>query len=99
MLKGMAEIDKHLARNIEFLDTINVRGYLQAGKDLYDIVDEIERDYNKTVSDDPILQGCVFNCMSTDEFADYITERFGIRVNEEVKVTYRIGGYINGINS
>lgn len=99
MIFGLEEIDRVMKETKKFLDTIDIRKYLYDGKDLYDVIDEIEDDYEEAVRDNPIFQGYVFNWMSTDEFGDYITERYGIQINEEVTIRYKIGRCTDGTNS
>ena len=91
MIWGLDKIEEVIRKTEEFLDTIDVKKYLQEDKDLYDVMDEIEEDYGKTLEDNPVFEGYVFNWMSSDEFGDYITKRYGIRIREEVITTYRIG--------
>ena len=55
----------------EFLDKIDIEKYFKDYKDVSDIMNEIEDDYNKSCP-----SGCVFNVINTLEFIDYLTKRY-----------------------
>lgn len=74
----------------KFLDSLPWKEYLSLGKDLYDIMDEIQQTYGDSLEDNPVFRGEVFNWMSTDDFADYLRDK-GIHVWEEYTTTYTIG--------
>lgn len=97
-LCSLKEIDNAVKETEKFLDTIDISKYLRNGKDLYDVIDEIEDDYGEQVENNPLFQGYVFNWMAPDEFGDYLEKRFNIRINEEVNINYRIGGWTDGVN-
>jgi len=68
----------------EFLDSIDLDKYLINNKEVYDIMQEIEKDYKGKFYD-----SFIFNCISCDEFIDYIQKRYP-------KITFRevINNYV-----
>lgn len=85
------------AYNRAILDKIDIKPYLRPAADVWDIMQELERDYSNTITNDPWLEGELFNFMNTGDFAYYLKKRYNIGINEEVIVNYRIGG-LDGTN-
>jgi hypothetical protein len=60
-------------KEIEFLDTIDLKPFLKKDKSVLDIMDEIENKYGKQYT----LEECIFNCMSQYDFMEYLNDRYG----------------------
>lgn len=76
---------KMIEEETKFLDTIPIEKYLEDGKDIYDIEDEIERDYGEYRP-----EKIVFNYMNTDEFLDYLVKRYHIKYTYTEEIHYYI---------
>lgn len=77
--------------NRQFLDSLPIDEYLEYGIDLRELMDELKERYESLTENDPVLEGCLFNYLAVDEFADYLRNRYkGIRVIEEYIPTYKV---------
>lgn len=81
----------------QFLDALPIEKFLTQGRDLHDVMDNIQDSYGPSLKDDSVFQGDVFNWMSADEFADYLRNK-GYYVLEDVTIRYTIGGRKDGPN-
>lgn len=69
----------------EFLDTIDIKPYLADFKDIYDVEDEIQKDYGKSY-----CEGFIFNCIGVNEFMDYLSRRYSGEVAFDEHITYTV---------
>ena len=75
--------------NREYLDSLDIIGnVVLAGRNLNDIIDDIEERF----SDDPRmpeeLHGFVFNFLGDDEIGEYLAKRYNLRLREEFIINY-----------
>ena len=79
--------------NKELLDRLDLAPYIHAWEDPRDIMTAIEDAYadhefpeeiDEVVEDDP-LDGFIFNYFSTEDFMDYLHERYGTNFNSEIR--------------
>lgn len=66
--------------NKEYLNPIDFLPYIEKfkGHDIEEMISAIEDDYNGTpLTDNELLEGCIFNWLNTEELIDYLTERYG----------------------
>ena len=87
------EYDKGIKANYAALDKIDMEKYLTNRPycKLHDIMDYIESDYDNTeLTNNEDLEGCIFNWLDEDEFAEYLEKRYPGRFkSKEVVITYR----------
>ena len=89
-------MDQDYEKNMEFqyetLDKIDFKPYIEEykGKKFSDFISAIERDYDNTdVTNNDVLQGCIFNWLSEDEQTEYFEHRYGRSFRTyEVTTTY-----------
>lgn len=75
------EFTKHYNDEKEFLDTLDLTEAINNHEDLYDLMNYIENTYQKDYKIEPYI----FNCMSSNEFLDYLQRRYDLIVREEIK--------------
>lgn len=89
----LEEYDKGMRANYAALDKIDIEKYLtnRPFNKLRDIMDEIETDYDDTeLTNNEDLEGCIFNWLVEEEFADYLEKRYTGRFkSNEVVITYK----------
>lgn len=81
--------------SFETLDKIDFLPYLEKLSDesheIWDLIDLVEKDYDNTdLTNNPIHEGSLFNWISSEEFGDYLEERYKgrFRARELVKVVF-----------
>lgn len=62
----------------EFLDTKDLTQFIIKDKNIFDIMDNIEEAFGKEYSKEPYI----FNCLSSSEFMEYLTQRYDIKFYE-----------------
>lgn len=85
------EWEEKLKITENFLDTKDLRKYLRTGKDVYDIMEEVQNDFSQEVKSDPFFDGDVFYYMDVYEFCQYIERRYDIKVRIEEITSYTVG--------
>ena len=81
-------------RQIDFLDSVDLLPFFKncgKGVKLREIVRDIEDIYDYGPMRDkipPELNGCIFECMSEEEFADYLKERYPDKFNINYRTIY-----------
>lgn len=56
----------------KFLDTLDLKPFLEKDKSVYDVMEEIEDKYGDQYTEESFI----FNCMDHNDFIDYIQERY-----------------------
>lgn len=85
--------DNEMKLNFDVLDMIDIYPFIEVWADPDDIMDNIEvaydnHEFSKEVEEivqGDILQGFIFNLISTEDFIDYLHDRYGTIFNSEVK--------------
>lgn len=74
----------------EYLDTIDIKQEASefGRSDLGDFMDFLEDKYGKTLVDNPVFCGFVFNWMNTEEFLDYLNKRYAEFYFREISTYY-----------
>ena len=82
-------IHKDTNRNIKILDQLDLYKYINKGDDLSTIMDLVQDAYEDGVFDEwlteethEFLQGWILNHISDEDFADYLTNRYGTKWDE-----------------
>ena len=88
----MMKISKEFYDTIDFEEFLKDKSLLSTDISVEKLVELLENYYN---SNHPELlpeqfQGCFLNFMNTEEFGNYIAERYGYRIEERVEVTYHL---------
>ena len=80
---------KEQNKAFDFLNTLDLDAYFENWKDVFDIMAKIEEDYKGKFSD-----GLIFNCISSDDFMDYVMKKYpNIKFNESTHYyVYRLEG-------
>lgn len=76
--------------NLNFLDTIDMTPYLERSNNVENIMNMLEEDYDDTNKLPEELEGCLFNCITIDEFAAYLADKYNKNICETTKVTYEL---------
>lgn len=78
--------DKKVHDEYEYLDSIDVKKYLKHNMNVWDCMDNIEKDHNKLYCEKYNDDFGLFNYTGTDEFLDYIVKRYpDIGYNESIQ--------------
>ena len=85
--------DDDMRLNFRVLDMIDIYPFIEVWADPDDIMDNIEVAYDnhefpkevEEIVQGDILQGFIFNLISTEDFIDYLHDRYGTTFNSEVK--------------
>lgn len=75
----MNDYEKEYAVQKETLDKIDFLPYIEKykGKKFWDLVSAVEDDYDNTeLSNNEVLEGCIFNWYAEDEIIDYLHKRY-----------------------
>ena len=75
----MNDYEKEYAVQKEALDKIDFLPYIEKykGKRFWDLVSAVEDDYDNTeLSNNEVLEGCIFNWYAEDEIIDYLQKRY-----------------------
>lgn len=82
------EWEKGKKHNEEFLDTLDLKKYVEKSIYVDEIISAIEEDYEDSdvLPDD--LGGCIFCWMDQYEVAEYLAARYGKTFHEEETVRY-----------
>jgi len=56
----------------KFLDTLDLKPFLKSDKSVYDIIEEIEKQYGENY----ILEPFIFSYMDHNDFIDYIQKKY-----------------------
>ena len=75
----MNDYEKEYAVQKETLDKIDFLPYIEKykGKKFWDLVSAVEDDYDNTeLSNNEVLEGCIFNWYAEDEIIDYLQKRY-----------------------
>lgn len=72
----------------EFLDSKDLLPYIDKEKDIYDIICDIENAFEDEYLSEHENDECLFNMISSDEFADYICKRYNFKLREEIKLFF-----------
>ena len=85
---SLYEWEKCKKRNEEFLDTLDLKKYVEKSIYVDEIISAIEEDYEDSdiLPDD--FGGCIFSWMDQYEVAKYLAARYGKTFREEVTVRY-----------
>lgn len=75
-------------RNEEFLDTLDLKKYVEKSIYVDEIISAIEEDYEDSDVLPKEFGGCVFNCMDEYEVAKYLAHRYCKTFREEETVRY-----------
>lgn len=75
-----------MAKEKAFLDTIDLEEFFVENKEIHNIMQSIEDKYGKDYKEEPFI----FNCMSSDEFIDYIKERYKGMYTFDESINYYI---------
>lgn len=59
----------------EFLDSIDLKPYLKNFANVWNIMNQIQKDHGKNY-----YEGLIFNCINEDEFMDYLKKRYGNKI-------------------
>lgn len=70
------EYKEALKFNEKFLDTLDLKKYIEEYDCVNDITDAIEVDYNGLDILPKELEGCVFNYMDLNEITNYLANRY-----------------------
>ena len=71
-------------QEIEFLNTLNLTPLLTSGKDIYDLMEEIEDKYGNLYE----KESFIFNCMDSYDFVKYLKDKYKLHIIE--KTSYQI---------
>lgn len=79
--------------NYNILDKLDLKPYIHQGDSIYNIMENIEDNINienleyeiQIMLDDPLMQRDIFNWISTEEFMDYLHERYGVMFEERIE--------------
>lgn len=88
MIYGLAEIERTIKVNMDYLDTLDLQPFLRQGQELYNIMGDIESEFMDDPNMPEELHGEVCNFLSEYEFGEYLTQRYGVKIREEVEVRY-----------
>lgn len=88
MISGLAEIERTMKLNQDYLDTLDLEPFLHKGQELYYIVEEISEKFANDPNMPEELEGEVFNFLSDYEVGEYLAERYGVKVREDIEVRY-----------
>lgn len=80
-------MDEKLEYTAKFLDTIPLWRYIHTGYDVYEIMEDIEADWNDKVKDNSVFEGHVFNWMDPEEFGMYLADK-GYKIVESTMIRY-----------
>ncbi len=65
-----------MRKSMDFLDTLDLDKFIENENDVEEIMNAIEDEYDDTPILPDFLEGCVFNYLSENEFADYLADRY-----------------------
>lgn len=88
MIYGLAEIERTMKVNTDYLDTLDLTPYLQQGQELYNVMSAIQDDFNDDPNMPAEMCGEPFEFLSEYEFGEYLNQRYGLTIREEVEVRY-----------
>ena len=77
------DFDEDVKNNIKFLNKIDFSYYLQHDGTIEDIISQVEDDYNDSCTLPSWLQGCIFNFLTHEEIAIYLSHRYNLFIWEE----------------
>lgn len=75
-------------RNEEFLDTLDLKKYVEKSIYVDEIISVIEEDYDDSDILPSDFEGCVFNWMDQYEVAEYLALRYGKTFREDTTIRY-----------
>lgn len=75
-------------RNEEFLDTLDLKKYVEKSIYVDEIISSIEEDYDDSDVLPKEFGGCVFNWMDQYEVAEYLAAKYGKTFREEEIIRY-----------
>lgn len=86
-------VDDAIRLNFSVLDMIDIYPFINRGADPSDIMDDIEEAYDnhefskevEQIVQGDALQGLIFNLISTEDFIDYLHNRYGTTFDNEIK--------------
>lgn len=74
--------------NYDYLDTLDVKSYVEkCCADVSQIMYHMEKELDDSPDLPPELDGCIFNYINTEEFANYLSNRYGYKIS--VRITYQ----------
>ncbi len=71
--------------NWEFIDNIDFNPYIDDYDDLDELMRAVEEDYYKNAK-----YNCVFNCMDSYEFGEFLKNKYGVVIQEIITTRYHI---------
>lgn len=71
-------------QEIEFLNTLDLTPLLTSGKDIYNLMDEIEDKYGDLYK----KESFIFNCMDSYDFILYLKNKYNLHIIEQT--SYKI---------
>lgn len=77
------DFDEDVRNNIKFLDKIDFTEYLQENETIEDVIFQVQKDYDESCTLPSWLQGCIFNFLTHDEIALYLSQRYNLYIWEE----------------
>jgi len=80
--------NKIAQQEYEFLDSKDLLPYINKDKDIYDIVCDIENAFEDEYLSKHENDECLFNMISSDEFVNYICNRYKLKTREETKLFF-----------
>ena len=83
-----SEWEQGRKRNEKFLDTLDLKKYIENSFYVDKIIDEIEEDYENSDILPKEFGGCVFNWMDQYEVAKYLAYRYCKTFREEETIRY-----------
>lgn len=74
--------------NLAYLDSVEFKSYLKPDMSIKEIMFEIEGDYEYRLREHPILEGRLFKHLTTDEVAEYLSNRYHLNLRPSVNYSW-----------
>ena len=86
----MGDFERTQELNKKFLDSLDLGKYISQSKDVQEIINMIEDDYDDSSDLPDWLEGCIFNYLGKEDIAHYLADRYGFHVHKQVICEYTL---------
>lgn len=83
------DFNKGYKENIAFLDSLFLLPYVYKYDEITEMMDAIKHDSCIQLLLQDRLDGCVFNYLNAEDFANYLNKRYNVNYKEELEIKYR----------